>query len=135
MKWRASVLYGAEINACSAGVGRLTLETKRHQQPAVRRELMRDVSQIIGAVDRIVRPNRDAVRPSEEPFTPRSEKVAVAIEHDNRVFAAIEDEHAILRVSGNAGDFGPGNLSRQPMPAIVGLVPVSAAIGYCHSHS
>ncbi len=45
-----------------------------------------------------------AVRARKKRLAPGSEEIAVAVEHHHRVVAAIEDEHAILRVDADSGD-------------------------------
>src|SRR5262245_27673946 len=95
VEWRAGVLHRPEVHARRAGVRWLAGRPQRRQRPAVGRELADDVALIVGAIDGIVRANGDAVRPGEETFTPHGEHIAVAIEDDDGMFAAIEDEDAI----------------------------------------
>src|SRR5262249_15040635 len=117
---------GAKVHARRAGVRRLA-GPQRREELALRRVLADDVPQIIAAVDGVVGPDRDPVRPGEVPFAPRLHEVAVAVEDDDRMLAAVEDEDPILRVDRNTGDLRPGKTRRQLVPAIIRVIAKFAA--------
>src|SRR5262245_19521816 len=76
------------------------------------------------------------MRPIEERLSPREEKLPIAIEHGNRMLAAIEDERAVARVGGHADHFGHIPPLRPAGP--VGDGPVAKIPGrnlVCANHS
>src|SRR5438876_5865388 len=56
-------------------------------------------SQIVRQPERVVRADRDPVRPAEDPLAPRAEEVPVPVEDDDRVRAAVEDVDVVDRKS------------------------------------
>ena len=58
--------------------------------------------EIVREPERAVGPDGDPVRPSEHAFSPRSEEVPLAVEHDDRVLASVEDVDVVLGVDGDA---------------------------------
>jgi hypothetical protein len=120
----------AKVDTRRAGVGRDSTRTECHQQRPVGRKLSDGVVEIIGAIDGIVWPDCDAVWPSKHAFAPRRNERAVAVEHDQRVLAAVEDEYAITRVRRNGGNFGPTPTGRRLRPAIYCLVTKRARGNY-----
>src|SRR6185437_1347062 len=73
---------------------------------------------VIGAPDRLVRPHVDAVRAMEQPLAPRGEEIALAIEDDHRVGAAIEDVDAVAMIDGDPRDLLQRPAVGQPAPAL-----------------
>src|SRR5690348_16736330 len=71
---------------------------------AVERAFAHEMAAIIGQVDRLVRPHVDAVRPRVEPFSPRAQEIALAIEDDDRMLSAGEAVHVVARVDADRGD-------------------------------
>src|SRR4029453_15595185 len=65
-------------------------------------ELPNGVVQVVGEPHRPVGADRDAVRPAEDALAPRAKKIPVAIEHDDRMLAAIEEMNVVLGVHGAA---------------------------------
>src|SRR6185295_14076047 len=59
---------------------------------------------VIGQVEHIVLVDVETVRALEYALTPGAQEVAVAIEHDDRVLAAIEDVDLILAVNADGGN-------------------------------
>jgi hypothetical protein len=60
---------------------------------------------IVGQIDRIVGPHVDAVRPRILAFAPGAQKIALTIEHHDRVFATIEDIDVVFIVDPDRPDF------------------------------
>jgi hypothetical protein len=60
---------------------------------------------VVGQEHRVVRGHMDTVRPRVLALAPRAQKVAVAIEHNHRVVAAVEDIDIVAGV-----DPDPANL-------------------------
>ena len=68
-------------------------------------ELADRVVQVVGEPHGAIGPDADPVRAADESLAPRAEKLAVAIEDDDRVRPAIEDPHVVAAVHGDAGCF------------------------------
>ena len=62
------------------------------------RALAHGVVAVVGAVEIVVGVDVHAVRALEQALAPRAQEIALAIEHDHRVLAAIEDVDPILAV-------------------------------------
>ena len=60
----------------------------------------------------------NAVRPDEQAFAPGAQKLALAIEHDDRMLAAIEDKDVARRIGGHAGDFDEAPVRRAIAPSL-----------------
>src|SRR3954452_25594150 len=58
---------------------------------------------VIGAIEIIFAVDVQAVRPAEQAFAPAFYEIALAVEHDHRMGASIEDVDAILAVDGYRG--------------------------------
>ena len=65
---------------------------------------------VVGEEHRVVRGHVDAVRPRVLALAPGAQKVAVAVEHDHRVLAAVEDIEVVAAVDPDA----PTSLKDQP---------------------
>ena len=61
---------------------------------------------VIGQPDRVVGRHEDAVRAAKHPLAPGAQEIAVAVEHEHRVLAAIEGVDVVLRVDADRGDIG-----------------------------
>ena len=72
---------------------------------------------VVGAVERVVAVDVDAVRAAEQAFAPGAQEVAVAVEHHHRMLAAVEDVDAVLAVDGDRRDVAE-------LPAVGQLGPV-----------
>jgi hypothetical protein len=59
---------------------------------------------IVGAVEIVVSVDVQAVRALEHALAPGAQEVALAVEHDHRVLAAIEDVDLVLAVHGDGAD-------------------------------
>ena len=95
------------------------------QYLAVQCAFAHGVVAVIGAIQRLVRADMQPVRPVEQVFAPGIQQVAVAVEHDHRVLAAIEDIDPVLRVDRHRRDILEGPAGRQFRP--VGLHPVGVS--------
>src|ERR1700760_4665722 len=58
------------------------------------------------------------MRPREQAFAPALDKIAVAVEHDHRVLAAIKDVDAVLAIDADRGDVGELPAVRQLRPVL-----------------
>ena len=85
MEWRACVADGPEIDAGGARVRWHARRPERHEQPSFGREFADGVAEVIGAIDRVIRPDEKSVRPGEETFAPRRLKGAIAIKNIQRM--------------------------------------------------
>jgi len=67
------------------------------------------------------------VRAREHPLAPRAQEVALAVEHDHRVLAAIEHIHVVLFIDADRANFLERPPGRQLGPILDRLVTVVAA--------
>src|SRR6266581_2399199 len=72
----------------------LTRHADLHQQFSLRRAPADGMVSIIGTIQRVVRGDMEAMRVSKKTMAPRAQYVAFAVEHDDRVLAPGEEEHA-----------------------------------------
>src|SRR6185437_3671922 len=119
---------GAAVEGSAADIGRgLARHAELQEQRALEGELAHGVVAVIGAVDRVVGPDMDAMRAHEQPFAPAAQEIAVAVEHDHRMGAAIEDIDAVLAVDGDAGDFAVSPALGKLAPALDDAIAIIAA--------
>src|SRR5438034_3802637 len=109
-----------------AGVGGLTALAQDHQRLAVQRELQRHVVVTIGEIDDVV-VDGDPVRIGDGAAAPRSQVVAVAVEHDDGRILSLERVDAVLGISGDGADRAERPPGGQRGPRLVYLVAVAAA--------
>jgi hypothetical protein len=76
---------------------------------------------VIGAVEMIVGVDMQAVRAAEQAFAPASDEIALAVEHNHRVGAAIENVDAVLAVDRDGSDIGEIPALRQLRHAVAML--------------
>src|SRR5438046_5774053 len=62
------------------------------------------------------------MRTFEEALAPGGEEPSVAVEHDDRVLAPIEDVHPVARIGRHAGNFDEGPSWGKLLPALERLV-------------
>src|SRR5262245_41693238 len=99
-------------------LGRLIGRTNSKQELALGGELADSVVAIVSAVDGVVRTDVDGMGPArEEPFTPRTQQIALAIENDNRMLTACDQVDIVLGV-----DIDPRHFDIAP--ALWELAPV-----------
>jgi hypothetical protein len=72
---------------------------------------------VVGAIEIVVGVDVQAMRAGEQAFAKTLDEIAVAVEHDHRMLAAIEDVDAVLAVDRNRGGVGE-------LPAVGQLCPV-----------
>ena len=61
---------------------------------------------IIGAIEIVVGIDVQPMGAAEQPFAPAGDEIALAVEHDHRVGAAIEDVDTVLAVDRDGRDIG-----------------------------
>src|SRR5215475_6122208 len=99
-------------------LGRLIGRANGKQELALRGELADRVVAVISTVDGVVRADMDGMGPAgEEPFTPRTQEIALTIENDNRMLAACDQVDIVLGV-----DIDPRHFDIAP--ALWELAPV-----------
>src|SRR5512133_1999322 len=107
-----------------AGVRWLVLCSYGLEKLAVQSELPDCVVHVVGAPHDVVRRYRDAMRAAEGIFAPGPKEPAIAIEHDYRMFAAVEDVHPVLRIGRYSGNLAAeAKALRKLTPALDKLVP------------
>ena len=79
-----------------------------HEQFPRSRKLANSVVGMISTPNNIVPVDEDAVRVSEDAFSPRVQELSFFIEDDHRVFAAVKDIHAVIAINGHARHFNEG---------------------------
>ena len=95
----------AAVERQAAHVGRrLPGDADLEQHLAVGRALAHEVAGVVGAIQDVVGVDVQPVGAREGPFSPRGQEVAVRVEDDHRVLAAVEHEHPIPAVDRNRGD-------------------------------
>src|SRR5438309_1217395 len=111
-RW-AGTPYRSEVRAGGPGVRGLAARAQAQQELAVGRELADCVVAIVGTVDSIIRSDENAMRPCEQPLSPRGQPSAVPVKDQHRMGTAVEDVDAIPAVGGHGGDFRPAPAIRQ----------------------
>src|SRR5688572_31985305 len=106
---------------------RLSRNPNGHEYPAVQCALAHRVVAVVGEKDRVVRPDGRAVRPFEDAVAPGAQKIAVPIEHDDRMFSAREAVNLIFVIHGYGGDFMKRPIVRQLAPTFDHFVTVLTA--------
>ena len=74
------------------------------QHLAFERALADRVIVVVGQVDRVVRPHVDAVRALEDALAPRAQHVAVLVEDDDRMVAAVKRVDLVLAIDADGRD-------------------------------
>src|SRR6202163_401880 len=96
---------------------RLVWDADRPQHLALHRAFARRMIAVIGAIEIVVGIDVQPMRAAEQPFAPAGDEIALAVEHDHRVRAAIEGVDAVLAVNRDGRDIGE-------IPAVGELGPV-----------
>src|ERR1700687_2155816 len=73
---------------------------------------------VIGAVELIVSVDVQPMGAAKQAFAPASDKIALAVEHDHRMGAAIEDVDTVLAVDRNGSNVGEIPAVRQLRPVL-----------------
>ena len=119
-----------------AAIERIAAERRRrhvrcadaHQQLALGRELAHRVALVIGQIEQVVGTDGGAVRIGEsDVLTPRSQKLPIAVEDDDRMRAAGEYIDVVLAVHAHRrGVAAIGHAGRQLTPAFENPVTIAA---------
>ncbi len=119
LAFRRQCGVGTAVERFAAHIGRrLPGYAELQQHFAVERALPHEMAAIIGQIDRIVRPHMDAVRPRILPLAPGAQKAPFAVEHHDRVLAAIEDIDIVLVVDPDRADLLERPTIRQLRPIL-----------------
>src|SRR6202040_3288312 len=89
----------------------------QHYLP-VKRAFAEEMAAVVGQIDRIVRPHMNAVRPRILALAPGAQKIALAIEHHDRMFAAIENVDVVPGVDADCPDLLERPAFRQLRPIL-----------------
>src|SRR2546428_2529434 len=109
----------ADALAVVARVGWAAARPEREQELAVRRELSHGVVAVVGAPDRPVGRDGDAVRAHrEDAFAPRADEAAVALVDQDGMVAAPEEVHATAGIDGDGGHVAMREAGWQPLPGV-----------------
>jgi hypothetical protein len=108
----------------AAHIGRrLAGDAESQQHLAVERAFTDRMVAVICQENRVVRRHVDAVGTLEDALPPRPQEISVAVEHDHRVFAAIEAVDIVVFVDPDRRDIGiEGPAIRQFGPVVNDLV-------------
>ena len=80
-------------------LGGLVRRADLQQHLAVKRAFAHRVVAVVGAVNRVVRPHVNAMRPLECTLAPGLYEIAFAVEHDHGMRTAIEDVDVVLSIA------------------------------------
>src|SRR5579863_4825110 len=84
---------------------RLAGRSERHQHLPVQRAAPHAMGAVVGEPDCIIGSHMHAMRAWKHAFAPGSQEIALAIEDDHRVFAAIENVDIVVAVDPDRADF------------------------------
>src|SRR5581483_3237073 len=118
----------AAIERVAAEAWRLDVRpSDRHQHLAVGRALAHRVSLVVGEVEHVVGTDRGAMRVGEaDVLAPRAQKLALAIEYDDRIGAAREHVHVVFAVDAHRCAVLVAHARRQLAPSLEHLVAIGA---------
>ena len=102
---------------------RLAGYAEGHQHLAVERAFAHAMRAVIGAEDRVVGRHVHAVRARENALAPRPQEVAVPVEHDHRVFAAVEHIDIVVAVHADRADLVERPAVGEFSPAFLDTIP------------
>jgi hypothetical protein len=118
----------AAVERLTAHVGpRRSGHADGQQHLAVEGAVADGVVAVVGQPERVVGRHVHAVRAAKKPLAPGPQEVAVAVEDDHRVRAAVERVDAVLRVHPDGGDVRIELTPRRELrPAVDDLVAMRA---------
>ena len=87
---------------------------------------------VVGQPDRVVGRHEHAMGARIDALTPGPQEVSVAVEHDHRVLAAVEDIDVVVAVHADAADFLERPAGGQFCPVLHRFIGVFAAADGCH---
>ena len=85
---------------------------------------------VVGAIERVVAVDVQAVRAVEHALAPGAQEIALAVEHHHGVLAAVEDVDLVLAVDGDGGDVLEGPAVGQLGPVLHHAIAMLAAAQY-----
>ena len=101
-----------------------------HQHAAVERAFPHAMGAIVGAEDGVVGRHVHAVGAREHALAPRAQESALAVEHDHRMFAAVEHIDVVVAVHADGAHLVERPSVREPAPAFLDTIPVLAGSQY-----
>jgi hypothetical protein len=105
---------------------RLARHPDRHQHLALERAFPHAMRAVIRAENRVIRCHVHAMRAREHPFAPSPQKIAVAVEHDHRVFTTVKYVNIIIPVNAHSAYLVERPPVRKLAPAFLDPIPVLA---------
>src|SRR5271156_1863926 len=125
---------GAAMERLAAHIRRQrTGDADLEQHLAVERALAHEMAAIVGQVDRIIRPHMEAVSPRILAFAPRPQEFSVAVEHHDRMLAAVEGIDIVLVVDPDGGNLLEGPAVGELRPILDDAVlEVAGTYDLCH---
>src|SRR6185503_18322530 len=118
----------AAVEGRAAHVGRrLPRHAKLEQHLALGGALPHHVPAVVGAVEDVVRVDVQPVRARKGSLAPRADEVALAVEHDHRVLAAVEYVDPVLAVHRDGGDVLEFPALGQLRPVLEHAIPMVSA--------
>jgi hypothetical protein len=119
LAFRRQSRMGAAVERFAAHIRRRPAGNAELQEHlAVERAFADEMPAIIGQVNRFVRSHMDAMRPRILALTPGAQKITLAIEHHDRVFAAVEHIDIVLGVDPDRPDLLERPAVRQFRPIL-----------------
>ena len=98
-------------------------DAERENHLSVRRAFSHRMIAVVRTVEVTIRADVKSVRVDEDPFAPRSQEFAVAIEHDHRGLAAVKQIDLVGRAHRDRRDVAQAHARRQVSP--IGLDAVA----------
>src|SRR5437762_3968863 len=97
---------GRLIEGLALPLGRRLVGTaQRHEELPVEGEFLHRMQTVVDAIHQIVGADMNAVSTvAEQAFAPGAEEIALAVEHDYRMLAAVEHIDVVLRIDRDAGN-------------------------------
>jgi hypothetical protein len=114
---------GATIERLSAHIRRrFAGQADLQEDFAVQGAFADGVIAIVGAIDCIVRPHVDAMRAGKDAVAPGPQEIALTVEHDHRMLAAVEGINPVPAIHPDGSDIAEDIALGQFSPA--GLSPI-----------
>jgi hypothetical protein len=115
--------------------GRFARHADLQQHPAFEGHVTDGVIAVVGAPQRVIRRDMDAVRAGEQALAPGSQEIAGAIEDDHRMLAAAEDIDVVAAIDTDRGDLAIGPSGGKRAPVLDHFVAVRSILQHfrwCH---
>src|ERR1043166_1167692 len=128
VEWRPGLLDRAVIDAGRPGVGWLAGRAKRLSRRAVGRKDTDAMAEIVAAKYGVAGADEHAMRPRESFVPPRTNRLSISFEDEDRLRSAQEDVDAVLGIAGDADRLAVRAGRRELGPALVhGVLKFAAA--------